>query len=88
MPVPLATRRGVGMPRSGRVLPCHKAFQLRQFQLGGFQLGKPTPATVRADPRVPTLTARLYRKFRDRLHPPEQPQSVSALQPIVVRRNG
>ncbi|MDQ3151617.1 MAG: helix-turn-helix domain-containing protein [Actinomycetota bacterium] len=57
-----AWHAGATLVRSGHPDDALKAFQLGQFSLAGFQPGKSTPATLRADdPRLPTLTARLKR---------------------------
>jgi hypothetical protein len=56
-----AWHAGATMVRSGYPNDALKLFQLGQLSLRGFQPGKATPATLRADdPRGPTLTARLH----------------------------
>jgi len=55
-----AWHAGASLVRSGHPDDALKCFQLGQFSLAGFQPGKSTPATFRADdPRVPTISARL-----------------------------
>lgn len=57
-----AWHAGVALIRRGHPDSGLKVLQLGQFTLTGFQPGKTTPATFRAeDPRLPTLTARLNR---------------------------
>jgi hypothetical protein len=58
-----AWHAGTTLVRSGHPDEGLKEFQLGRFVLAGFQPGKATPATLRADdPRLPTLTARLNRQ--------------------------
>ncbi len=53
-----AWNAGTTLVRSGHPNDALKCFQLGQFSLRGFQPGKATSATLRADdPRIPTLTA-------------------------------
>ncbi len=55
-----AWHAGATLVRSGHPDDALKEFQLGQFVLEGFHLGKAKPAVLRADdPRLPTLTARL-----------------------------
>jgi transcriptional regulator with XRE-family HTH domain len=57
-----AWHAGMALTHSGHPNDALKLFQLGQLQLREPQLGKSTPATLRAgDPRVLTLTARLAR---------------------------
>jgi transcriptional regulator with XRE-family HTH domain len=57
-----AFHAGLTLVRSGHPNDALKCFQLGQFSLHGFQPGKSTPATPRADdPRIPTLAGRLNR---------------------------
>jgi Helix-turn-helix domain len=54
-----AWHAGMTLVRTGHPNDALKLFQLGQLRLGGFRLGRPTPAPRPEDPRLPTLRARL-----------------------------